>query len=62
MSIVDMPRPDTPVPMLPTVNNEQLQFVSLDFKPYKICNDWRKLLMQRSDFVAAKTVILRTIR
>jgi hypothetical protein len=49
---------EMPVTVLPYVKNEQLLFVTLDFKPCKICNDWWKLLIERSDLVASRLVFL----
>jgi len=42
--------------------NEQLLFVTLDFKPCKRCSDCRKLLIERSDLVAARVTFLSAMR
>jgi hypothetical protein len=48
--------------MLPNIKNEQLLFVTLDFKPSKICYGCGKLLIGRSDFVTAMVVLLEAVR
>jgi hypothetical protein len=50
-----------PVTVLPNVMNEQLLFVGPEFKPCKRCNDWRKLLIERGDLVAARVVSLKAM-
>jgi hypothetical protein len=52
---------EMPVTMLPNVKNEQLLFVTLDFKPCKRCSDCRKVLTERSDLVAAGALFLKAV-
>jgi hypothetical protein len=52
-------RLEMPVTVLPNVKNEQLLFAMLDFRPCKRCNDQRKLITQRSDIVAARSVLVK---
>jgi hypothetical protein len=45
------------VTVLPNVKNEQLLFL-MDFKPCKGFSDWKKLLTERRDLVAAMVISL----
>jgi hypothetical protein len=59
---VEMRRALKQLQILPSVKNEQLLFVTLDFRPFKRCNGWRKLLIYRTDLVAARDVFLKAIQ
>jgi len=52
---------EMPITVLPNVKNEQLLFVTLDFKPCMRCSGCRKLLMERSDLVAVQVVFVKTM-
>jgi hypothetical protein len=41
--------------------NEQLLFVTLDFKTCRRCNDLRKLLTERNDIIVAKVVFRKAM-
>jgi len=46
---------------LPNVKDEQLLFITLDFKPFKRCNDRRTLLIEQGGLVASKVVLLKAL-
>jgi hypothetical protein len=52
-------QPEIPVTVLPHVKNEQLPFVTLEFKPCKRCSDWKKAFIWTCYHVAAWAVFLK---
>jgi len=52
---------EMPVAVLPNVKNEQLLFVTLDFKTVGDVQWVKKFLNERSDLVAARVVFLKAM-